>query len=100
MTTTLTVGEAAERLRLKPDTVRRWIRQGRIPGLKIGHILRIREEDLERLLAGEMPGTEYLRAADVRGMFADVPGSVDEFLREKHAETEREEKPGRKGQAA
>lgn len=51
----LTVSEVAVRIRTTPDTVRRWIRQGRLHavmpgGTKVGY--RIRQTDVDRLLAG------------------------------------------------
>jgi excisionase family DNA binding protein len=49
----LTVKEAAERIRSTPESVRRWIRQGRLVafrpgGTKLGY--RIPEQELERFL--------------------------------------------------
>jgi excisionase family DNA binding protein len=32
----LTVAEAAERLRLNPETIRRWLRDGRLTGVHLG----------------------------------------------------------------
>ena len=42
----LTVPEAARRVRKDPETVRRWIRTGRIKARKIGHQHFIEESDL------------------------------------------------------
>lgn len=48
----LTVEEAAERLKMNPQTVRRWIRQGLLPAAKIGRKeWRIDEADLLPALA-------------------------------------------------
>jgi excisionase family DNA binding protein len=55
----LTVAEVAERLRLKPETVRRWLRSGRLRGISLGsdHAgWRVRESEIERLLSGEPQG--------------------------------------------
>ena len=39
----LTISEAAELLQLHPETVRNWIRDGRLPwGMKLGRLWRIR----------------------------------------------------------
>jgi excisionase family DNA binding protein len=39
----LTIPEAAELLQLHPETVRNWIRDGRLPGgMKLGRLWRIR----------------------------------------------------------
>jgi excisionase family DNA binding protein len=56
----LTVREAAERLRVNPETVRVWLRQGKLRGTLIGGTksgYRIPESEIDRLLrGGEMPG--------------------------------------------
>ena len=56
----LTVPEVAERLRLHPDTVRRWLREGRIHGVMMGGRAggyRVRESEVERV-AAEGPAPE------------------------------------------
>ncbi|MBI2755658.1 MAG: helix-turn-helix domain-containing protein [Chloroflexi bacterium] len=56
----LTVHEAAERIRSSPETVRRWIRQGKLSavrpgGAKLGY--RITEAEIERFLTPpQLPG--------------------------------------------
>jgi excisionase family DNA binding protein len=47
----LTVPEAARRARRNPETIRRWIREGKLRATKVGtqHILE--EKDLEAMLA-------------------------------------------------
>src|SRR5437867_11218596 len=47
----LTVPEAARRTRRDPETIRRWIRSGRLPARRIGNQHVIEESDLERLVA-------------------------------------------------
>ena len=52
----LTVKEVAERLRANPQTVRRWLREGRLKGVmpggeKLGY--RIPESEVDRLLNPE-----------------------------------------------
>jgi uncharacterized protein len=51
----LTVEQAAEYLQLSPYTVRQWLREGKLPGRKIGRAYRIMESDLEACLAGAAP---------------------------------------------
>lgn len=46
---TLTVLEAAKRLGKNPETVRRWIREGKLPAQKIGQQHFIEEEDVDDL---------------------------------------------------
>jgi len=51
----LTVGEVAERLKVSEETVRRWLRAGRLNGTllsrKAGY--RVRADEVERFLAGD-----------------------------------------------
>jgi excisionase family DNA binding protein len=52
----LTVQEVAERLRVNAETVRRWLRQGRLHGMMPGGDragYRIRESELRRFMAGD-----------------------------------------------
>ena len=49
----LTVSETADRLRLNPETIRRWLRDGRLSGVWLGSDKagwRIREADLDAFL--------------------------------------------------
>lgn len=50
----LTVREVAERIRSSPETVRRWLRQGKLRGFRPGGTklgYRVSEQELERFLA-------------------------------------------------
>jgi excisionase family DNA binding protein len=49
----ITVPEAAKRAAKDPETIRRWIRSGRLPARKIGTQHVIEEEDLDRLLEAD-----------------------------------------------
>jgi len=63
----LTVDEVAARLKLNPQTVRRWIRRGLLPGTRIGRKeWRIRETDLARYLAPAAPSGRGERHAAVQ----------------------------------
>jgi excisionase family DNA binding protein len=50
VTALLTVRVAAARLEVSEKTVRRLIQSGQLPALRIGHSLRISEDDLRRYL--------------------------------------------------
>jgi len=50
----LTVPQAARRLAKSPETIRRWIRSGRLPARKVGTQHVIEEEDLDRLQDAEV----------------------------------------------
>ena len=46
----LTMREAAELLKVSEGTVARWLKQGRLPGYRVGpRAVRVRREDVERL---------------------------------------------------
>jgi excisionase family DNA binding protein len=47
----LTTKQVAERLRVKPDTVRQWIADGKLPAFRVGSRLRVRDEDIGRMVA-------------------------------------------------
>jgi excisionase family DNA binding protein len=66
----ITVPEAAKRAGKDPETIRRWIRSGRLAAHKVGTQHVIEEADLEPLLDDEqlpMP-KEWQRLADGRPM--------------------------------
>ncbi len=51
MTETLvSVHEAAQRLAISTATVRRWVAQQRIPSVRLGRVVRIRESDIVALI--------------------------------------------------
>ena len=49
----ITVPEAARRLRLNPETIRRWIRSGRLRARKVGMQHMIDERDLANIRDGK-----------------------------------------------
>ncbi len=67
----LTVAEVAERLRVYPGTVKRWLRDGKLVGVQLGDRAgwRITEEDLEAFLERQR----------------NVPGGADEEAEGKEA---------------
>lgn len=46
----LTLEEAAERVRTSVWTIRRWIREGKLVGVRVGNQLRVDSEDLEEFI--------------------------------------------------
>lgn len=65
--TFLAVDQAADRLRLHPKTVRRFIREGRLRATRIGKSYRILESDLVRFAGGaaEIPSASTARVTSV-----------------------------------
>ena len=62
----LTVREVAERIRSSPETVRRWLRAGKLRGFRLGGTklgYRVPEGELERFLAE----SEEIRTQTQRG---------------------------------
>jgi excisionase family DNA binding protein len=104
----LTVEQAAEKLQVKPKTVRAWLKAGKIPGRKIGRVYRVPEDELETFVSLGLSGDEALafepprtlrllppppgQRKSARGIAAHIPGSVEDFMREKHEEIEREDR--------
>ncbi|NPV90507.1 MAG: helix-turn-helix domain-containing protein [Firmicutes bacterium] len=46
----LTVDQAAEYLQISPWIIRKWLREKKLPGFKIGREWRIDEKDLNQLI--------------------------------------------------
>jgi excisionase family DNA binding protein len=44
--------DVAHKLNVKPLTVRRWLKGGKLKGLKVGRLWRVRESELEAFLKG------------------------------------------------
>ena len=42
--------DAAKTLLVKPETIREWLRAGKLKGVKMGRLWRVRESDLETFL--------------------------------------------------
>jgi excisionase family DNA binding protein len=47
----VTVSEIAKRLSMSPQTVRTWIEEGMLRGIRVRKVWRVRREDFEQLLA-------------------------------------------------
>jgi excisionase family DNA binding protein len=48
----LTVNEAADYLRVQPRTIRKWLREARLPAVKAGRLWRIEEDALSAYVKG------------------------------------------------
>ena len=69
----ITLPEAASRVGRNPETIRRWIRAGRLPSRKIGTQHLIEEADLNDVLAGEtLPLPAWMRRTVTREPMPDV----------------------------
>jgi acetyl-CoA synthetase len=55
--TLLTVDEAAERLKVDGETIRRWLRSGQLHGMKYGRVWRIPESALLHPTSTPVPAT-------------------------------------------
>jgi len=54
--TVLTLQEIAERLKLHPNTLRRYIKEGKLAAMKFGRVWRIEEKDLEEFMRANKRG--------------------------------------------
>jgi excisionase family DNA binding protein len=95
MSKILTIDEASAMLHLNPQVIRDYLRRGKLPGSKIGRHWRILEDELTRFLRSSnstAEPTEPVVRVSAYGKHP-LPGrSVDDFLREKHEEIDREER--------
>ena len=69
----LTVHEVAERLRSGEHTIRRLIKNGELPALRVGQQYRIDGDELERWLYGDPPARTTAAAAHARRANTDLP---------------------------
>ena len=91
MSRILTVEQVAEKLQLKPLTVREYLRTGKIPGCKLGRAWRIVESDLEQSLSAK-PLAGNKERISLLGICADLEGlSTEQFMRNKEFEINIEE---------
>lgn len=63
----LTANEVAHRLKVHPETVRQWVRDGRLRAIRFGNgpraSLRIRTSEVERFLSGDQDRQQEAAAA-------------------------------------
>lgn len=46
----LTAGQIADQFGVTPTTVYRWIKEGKVRGVRVGGIVRVKRSDLDRIL--------------------------------------------------
>lgn len=56
--TVLTLKEIAEKLKLHPNTLRRYIKEGKLPAMKFGRVWRVEEEDLKEFMRANKQGAK------------------------------------------
>lgn len=73
----MTVPDAARRIRRNPETIRRWIREGRLRSRKVGTQHVVEEEDLLALTeAGTVPLPRAWRRTATGEPMPDVVGAL------------------------
>lgn len=55
----LSVEDAAEKLGLHPETLRRWLRAKRIGGVRVGRKWKLRESDIQRFVAANATPADF-----------------------------------------
>jgi excisionase family DNA binding protein len=95
----------AQRLRVKARTVQEWLRTGRLVGLKLGKLWRVRPNELAAFLDRQQtaasrsgplevvvlsPEERAARVDALLGKYAEAHSTVDEFCRRKQEEIELE----------
>jgi excisionase family DNA binding protein len=64
----LTPKDAAEILSLSPVTIKKWLWQGKLKGIKVGSVWRIRESDLKAFLKTSNDDEEKLSRDDLEAV--------------------------------
>ncbi|MGB4274679.1 MAG: helix-turn-helix domain-containing protein [Bacillota bacterium] len=64
----LTPKDAAEILSLSPVTIKKWLWQGKLKGIKVGSVWRIRESDLKAFLKTSNDDKEKLSRDDLEAL--------------------------------
>lgn len=72
------IGEAAELLKVPPQTVQRWIREGRLSAIRFGNQLRLRlddDEQVESSVGAELAPADLTQAVERNGKQAEATDS-------------------------
>lgn len=98
----LTVDQAAEMLHLNPQVVRQYLREGKLPGVKLGRHWRVVEGELTEFVRGNrrnekmqewrsLSRDEKLQRIDsVMDKYADANISSEDIIRDRREEVERD----------
>lgn len=93
----LTVAEVAARLKCHPHTVRRWIWAHKLSAVKVGDLVRVPSQEVERLMTEGLAKAPKPVSGDARGLIAfiqrnrkSVDHSAVEELERRMAEGEQE----------
>lgn len=103
----LTIEQAAEMLHLNPQVVRKYLREGKLPGMKIGRHWRVSEEGLSEFVrqGGSSlaawnerarqwrtlpPDEKERRLSAIVGKYAHIPFSSEDLMQQHREEIERE----------
>ena len=81
-TTFLTIDETAQILKVSPRTVRRWIKQGDLPSIKIGNTVRILENEIVKGKPGISPNRVWQEWAKERAENAPSLERVHEISKQ------------------
>ena len=81
----LTVPEAAKRTGRNPETVRRWIREGKLRARKVGTQHVIEEQDLEAMQVGPYPDMLPLPEGWEKTFWGEPMPNVVAWIRESRA---------------
>ena len=76
MARVFTVDQAAEYLHVTPYTIRKWLRNGKIPGRKIGRVYRIPESELAAMLLS--PASETPEPREAQPMLSEMVRRIRE----------------------
>jgi len=66
MSKLLTLKEVCERLRLHENTVREYIKEGKIPAIKFDRVWRVDEKDLEKFIKARKHGATKKKSRDTK----------------------------------
>ncbi len=87
--TLLTPDQVADRLQVEPSTVKRWLRQGKLQGVKPGKEWRITESQLSGFIGREnffLNANNEIKERQTEALFTK---SIDKLFKEFDAETDR-----------